>query len=123
MFGPASAQGIAIIAPVGLEKLVLSVPEAASGWGQLTLDYVMGVKVGMAAVATALVVTEIQALALLAGVRARLVASGGVSGSEGAVILLLEGDRESIDAAVELVEWIKGEPKIEVPAHQLTRAD
>jgi hypothetical protein len=77
----------------------------------------------MACIATALVVTEIQALAFLAGVRARQVASGGVSGSEGAVVLLLEGSQENLDAAVELVEWIKGEPRIEVPAHQLRRAE
>ncbi|HLA81517.1 MAG TPA: hypothetical protein VJP78_07870, partial [Thermoleophilia bacterium] len=39
MFGPASAQGISIVTPVGLEKLVASVPDAAAGWGRLSLDY------------------------------------------------------------------------------------
>ena len=37
MFGPASARGIPVIVPVGLEKQIASVPDAAAGWGQLTL--------------------------------------------------------------------------------------
>ena len=119
VFGPASARGIPIIAPVGLEKQVWSVAEAAEGWGQSTLDYVMGVKVGYATVANALVVTEIQALAFLAGVKARIVGCGGIEGNEGAVILLLEGAAEDFDKAIKLVESIKGEPKIAVPRHQL----
>jgi hypothetical protein len=120
VFGPASARGVPIIAPVGLEKQVWSVAEAAQGWGQATLDYAMGVKVGYCAVASALVVTEIQALAVLAGVRARVVGCGGIAGNEGAVILLLEGSGENLDQAVQLVESIKGEPKIEVLRHQLS---
>ena len=35
------------------------------------------------------------------------------------MILLLEGTAENLDKAVRLVEKIKGEPKIEVPRHQL----
>ena len=120
MFGPASARGIPIIIPVGLEKQVASVPDAAVGWGQLTLDYAMGIRVGLASLTSALVMTEVQALAILAEVRARLVSCGGIGGNEGAVILLLEGYQENLDKAVGIVEGVKGEPKIEVPAHQLS---
>lgn len=120
MFGPASAQGIPVIAAVGLEKQVESVPDAAAGWGQLTLDYAMGIRVGLASLTSPLVLTEVQALAILAGVRARLVSSGGIGGSEGAVILLLEGYKGNLDKAVHMVEGVKGEPRIEVPVHQLS---
>ena len=120
IFGPASARGIPVIAPVGLEKQVWSVVDAAQGWGQTTLNYSMGIKVGYAAITNALVVTEIQALAILAGVRARIVGCGGIAGSEGAVILLLEGERENLHKAVDLVESIKGEPMIQVPVHKLS---
>lgn len=119
-YGPAAARGIPIVCPVGLEKQIASVSEAAAGWGQATLDYSMGVRVGMAAISTALVVTEVQALAVLAGVRARVVACGGIGGDEGAVIMLLEGSGEKLAAAVTLVEGIKGEPNIQVPRHQLS---
>jgi hypothetical protein len=119
-FGPMSARGVPIISPVGLEKTVWSVPEAAQGWGQATLDYAMGIKVGYAVVSNALVVTEIQALALLAGVKARIVGSGGIEGNEGAVILLVEGMPDRMDRALELVQSVKGEPRIRVPKHQLS---
>jgi hypothetical protein len=120
IFGPASARGIPIIAPVGLEKQVWSVAEAAQGWGQTTLDYSMGIKVGYSVLTNALVVTEIEALAFLAGVQARVVGCGGIAGNEGAVILLLEGTPENLEKALQLVQSVKGEPKIQVPRHQLS---
>ena len=120
MFGVASGRGIPVISPVGLEKQIASVPDAAAGWGQLTLDYAMGVRVGLSSLTSLLVVTEIQALALMAGVRARLVACGGIGGNEGAVTLLIEGDSGSFDKALQIIQGIKGEPKIEVPRHYLS---
>jgi hypothetical protein len=118
-FGSASARGVPVISPVGLEKTVWSVAEAAQGWGQSTLDYVMGIKVGYAVVTNALVVTEIQALAVLAGVKARIVGSGGIEGNEGSVILVIEGAPADFEKAIALVVSIKGEPRIAVPHHQL----
>ena len=120
MFGVASARGITVISPVGLEKQIASVPEAAAGWGQLTLDYAMGIRVGMAALSSVHVVTEIEALALLADVKARLVASGGIGGNEGAVALLLEGEQAGMDTALELIHQLKGAPKLDVPRHHLS---
>lgn len=120
MFGVASARGITVISAVGLEKQIASVPEAAAGWGQLTLDYAMGIRVGMAALSSVLVVTEIEALALLAGVGARHVASGGIGGNEGAVALLLESEAAGMDAALALIHQVKGSPKLEVPRHHLS---
>lgn len=120
LMGIACVRGIPLVIPVGLEKLVPSVAEAAAGWGQLTLDYAMGLSCWLTPVTTGLVVTEIQALGLLAGVRARLVAAGGIGGSEGAVVLLLEGREENLNEAVEVVGKVKGEPRIEVPRHQLS---
>ena len=105
---------------MGLEKLIPSVPEAAVGWGQVTLDYSMGIPVGLSSLTNSLVITEVQALTILAEVRARLVSSGGIGGSEGAVILLIEGYKENLDQAVAIIEGIKGEPKIEVPRHKMS---
>src|SRR5690606_4565282 len=116
----ACVRGIPLIMPVGLEKLIGSVMEAASGWGQLTLAYAMGMNCWLTPVTTGLVITEIEALALLAGVRSRLVAAGGVGGSEGAVVLLLEGYKEHLDKAVEVVQAVKGEARVEVPRHHLS---
>lgn len=115
-----AVRGLPIIMPIGLEKMVASVIEAANGWGQLTLSRSMGLNVWLYPVTSALVVTEVEALGLLAGVRARHVASGGVGGSEGAVVLLLEGYEENINKAWDLVMSVKDEPPIQVPRHQFT---
>jgi hypothetical protein len=120
LLGIACVRGIPVIMPVGLEKLIPSVSEAAAGWGQLTLTYAMGLPCWLTPVSVGLVVTEIQALGLLAGVRGRLVASGGVGGSEGAVVLLIEGYEENLAKAIEVAQAVKGEPKVEVPRHHLS---
>lgn len=112
-----AVRGLPIIMPVGLEKLVASVPDAAAGWGQLTLHKSMGEKVCLVPVTNTLVVTEVQALGILAGVRVRHVASGGIGGSEGAVVLLLEGYEKNIEKAWEIVSAVKGEARIAVPRH------
>jgi hypothetical protein len=61
------------------------------------------------------VVTEIQAFAILAGVKAYHIASGGVGGSEGAVALALEGEEEKVIQAFELAKSVKGEPPVTLP--------
>jgi hypothetical protein len=116
-FGVASARGITVITPIGFEKQIASVPDAAVGWGQLTLDYSMGVRVGMASLTSVQAVTEREGLAVLEGVSARHVASGGIGGNEGAVVILLEGDAGRVDKALELIQGIKGAPTLEVPRH------
>ena len=60
---------------------------------------------------TGLIFTEIEALEVLCGVQAILIAAGGVAGAEGSVRLLIEGMDEDVEAAVELVKSIKGEPR------------
>ena len=59
----------------------------------------MGMPVELSSLTSALVLTEVEALGIVAGVRARPVASGGIGGSEGAVVLLIEGYKENIDLA------------------------
>jgi hypothetical protein len=113
-----AVRGNPVILPVGLEKSVASVPEAAAGWGQLTLSRSMGLPSWLFPVTSGLVVTEIQALGLLAGVNVRHVASGGIAGSEGAVVLLLEGYEQNLAKAWDLVQAVKDEAPIEVPRHQ-----
>jgi len=54
-------------------------------------------------------------LAFLAGVRVTHVGSGGVGGSEGAVVLVVEGEEANVDKAFRLVREIKGEPRVTVP--------
>lgn len=110
--GTVVSQGLKYIVPVGLEKTVRSVKEAAAWAGAKTLDYTIGADFGMMPMPNALVVTEIQALKILAGVEARHIASGGIGESVGSVVLIVQGPEEGVRKAISLVESIKGEPPI-----------
>ncbi len=108
-------RGCHLIIPVGLEKMVPSVIEAAKHSGIYHFKYSTGLPARLIPVPMGKVVTEIQAFAILAGVRAYHMGSGGVGGSEGAVILALEGDEASVEKAFELVKSVKGEPPVTLP--------
>jgi hypothetical protein len=110
-----AARGSYLIQPVSLERLIPSVIEAANRCGNRLFKYVMGAMVGLIPVVTSLVVTEVEALAVLTGVRATHVSSGGVGGSEGCVILALEGSDDVVTRAYRLVESVKGEAPVPAP--------
>lgn len=107
--GTITSQGLKLIVPVGLEKLVASVKEAVKYTGAKTLDYTLGADFGMYCLVNTLVVTEIQALYILFGVEAKHVASGGIGGCEGAVVLILTGDESNVRSAITFLNAIKGE--------------
>ena len=47
--------------------------------------------------------------------KATHIGSGGVGGSEGAVVLSIEGEESKVEKAFELVKSIKGEPPVVAP--------
>jgi hypothetical protein len=108
-------RGCHLIIPVGLEKMIPSVIEAAKHSGIYHFKYSTGLPAKLIPVPTGKVVTEIQALAILAGVRTYHLASGGVGGSEGAVVLAIEGDEDRVEKAFNLIKSIKGEPPVTLP--------
>lgn len=111
--GYVMSQGIKYIVPIGLEKSVPSVRQAAQWCGAKFYDISLGADFGMFCISSnAIAVTEIEALRILAGVEAMQVAAGGIGGSEGAVVLVARGTDDNIRHAVELIESIKGEPPV-----------
>ncbi len=106
------AQGVATIYPVGLEKLIPSVEEAARYGGKLMLGRTIGCRVGMACVADGRIVTEIEAIDILFGLKAIHYASGGWGGAEGSVTLIVEGEEDEVNRCLDLIEQIKGEPPL-----------
>ena len=108
-------RGSHLIMPIGLEKLVPSVIEASKHTGLYYYKYTMGLPPKLMPVVLGKVVTEIQAIGVMTGARAYHIASGGVGGSEGAVVLALEGDEKRVVKAFELVKSIKGEPPVKAP--------
>jgi len=111
-YGTATSQGLRYIFAVGLEKLVTSVKEASAWVGAKTMDYTMGADFGMFCIPNGTVVTEIEALKILAGVEAKHIASGGVGESAGAVVLVIKGEEAKVRKAISIVESIKGEPSL-----------
>jgi hypothetical protein len=110
--GTVVSQGLRYLVPVGLEKLIPSVDEACAWTGAKTIDYTIGADFGMFRLPNATIVTEIEALRILADVEARHIASGGVGESAGSVVLVIEGEDAKVRKAVSLVETIKGEPTL-----------
>lgn len=110
--GTVQSQGLRYIVPVGLEKMVPSVHQAARAVGAKRMNYCVGVDFGMVVVPNPVVVTELEAFAIICRVDATHVASGGVGESAGSVVLVVEGDKECVKSALKLVEGIKGEPPL-----------
>ncbi len=108
-------RGSHLIMPVGLEKLVPSVIEAARHSGVYHFKYSMGLPFKIVPAVLGKVITEIEAIGVLTGVRAHHIASGGIGGSEGAVLLTLEGDEKRVEKAFEYINSIKGEPPVTAP--------
>lgn len=107
--GYLAASGARLIMPVGLEKLVPDVGQAAAVMGQKQIDQHWGMACGLYVVTTGQIITEIEALAGLFCVEATAVAAGGVAGTEGAITLAVQGNEEAITAVTELVCELKEE--------------
>ena len=110
---PMKARGLEIIYPVGLEKLIPSVEEAARYGGTLAVGKAIGIPVGMACVSDGRPFTEIDALEALFDVSAVHYASGGWGGAEGCVTLIVEGPDDGVTKCMEFIDGkIKGEPAL-----------
>jgi hypothetical protein len=58
--------------------------------------------------------TELDAIGLLTGAEAWVIGGGGVYGAEGAVWLGIDGDSDEVEAAIELIGSVTGEPPCQV---------
>ncbi len=113
MFTPVvTGRNSQVIITVGLEKLVSSVADACAHSGVYYYKWSLGLPAKLTPVVQGKVVTEIQALGVLCGVKAYHICSGGVGGSEGAVTLSIEGSEGNVKKALDLVNSIKHEPPV-----------
>ncbi len=99
------ARGAELIIPVSLQKLIPSVPAVGGKLGQRRLSQATGAPLGympiMAGFAT--VVTEIDALRILYGLTATMVAAGGADSCEGATVLHVEGEPSKVEALLRVI--------------------
>jgi hypothetical protein len=108
VLGLIKARGANLIMPIGLEKLIPSVSEAARYLGQDRIGISTGEKAGLMPVVGAEVISELQALKLLAGVKAVMVASGGWGESQGSVTLSVTGQPPLVERAIQWAQYVKG---------------
>lgn len=98
-----------IVVPIGLEKLIsCSVLDASKEAGVNKMNFSMGMPCGLLAIREGYVITEIEAINILAGASAFPIASGGLGGAEGAITLVAKGDNEQIKLLNDYVDSIKG---------------
>lgn len=107
-WGPMTSRKFELVIPVGLEKLVAH--DILESWRKLCRLEERANEIPGLFPILGEIVTEIEALRLLTGVEALHVGSGGILGAEGGIRLLLEGSREEVDRALELVRTVQGEP-------------
>jgi hypothetical protein len=106
VIGNVIGKQITLIIPIGLEKLVY---EDIYELHRLTMnqDY-DGPKMWPI---NGVIITEIEAIGLLFGVDATLLAAGGIAGAEGSVRLLIDGVDGDVESALKDIKEIKGEPR------------
>ena len=108
VIGPIIARKVHLLIPVGLEKEVAFDIEEIASFIQEPDEGVEGLTSLFPV--RGLIFTEIEALRALAGVEAVQAGAGGISGAEGGVWLVLQGEREQIDRALAVIEEVQGEP-------------
>ena len=110
VYGALISRKVHLIIPIGLEKLVVEDINALSRVSSEPEMHPAAPVTSLVPI-TGTIITEIEALATLFHVHARLLAAGGVLGAEGAVCLLLEGEKEGLDAALQLHEELRDSTK------------
>jgi hypothetical protein len=106
----ALARGVKVVIPISVAKAVhTAIRDLSIELGSRRLALGDGLPCGMFPL-TGQVVSEIEALESLFGVRALHVASGGVGPGRGSVSLLIEGEERDVRAAYALLHSLKNEP-------------
>jgi len=101
-------EGVTILIAVGLEKLIPdTIRRAVLAAGRKDSDLSMGMSVGLLPI-PGKVITEVEALAILAQVTPTVIGRGGVMGAEGATTLVIEGQTSGVEKALEIIGSIKG---------------
>lgn len=102
------SEGCPIIILAGLEKLIpATIDEALLVAGRKSTDLAMGMAVGLMPVVGKLI-TEREAIEILADVRATVIGSGGILGAEGATTMVMEGSAPAVRMAFDLIQGLKG---------------
>jgi len=102
------AEGVTIIIPVGLEKLIPNkISQAVMAAGRKKADIATGMAVGLMPI-IGRTFTEIDAIRTITGLEAVVIGRGGIKGAEGATVFSVEGPQKECDKLLEIIKSIKG---------------
>lgn len=102
------ARGVPAIIAVGWEKLIpCTIEQAAAAAGREGIDMAMGMAVGLIPL-QGTVVTETDAVGMLAEVTTTVIGAGGILGGEGSTTFVIQGERSQVKKAWEAVSAVKG---------------
>lgn len=100
---------VALYIPVGLEKRVFediddlaATMNSANATGPRLMPF------------SGNIITELDAIRILTGANAQLVAAGGVYGAEGSCYIAVSGSDEQVSKASEIIKSIKNEPRFSI---------
>lgn len=97
-----------IIIAVGLEKLIPGcLTDVISRTGNKDIDIAMGMPAGLTPL-IGKIITEKDAMSILADVECTVIGMGGISGAEGSTTMVIEGRRKEVEKAFEIAASIKG---------------
>jgi len=116
LYEASKKKGFGIIIPISLEKLIPSVETAVKIADPSKVKYSTGMPLRVFPI-RGHVITEVEAISLLAGAKATPIASGGLSGAEGSITLVIEGSDKQLELLKEVVLEVKSAelPQISVP--------
>jgi hypothetical protein len=107
ILSPIMGEGIPIIVAAGIEKLIPGrVSDAIKAASRRGVELSMGAPVGLMPV-VGKVVTEIEAVKLLASVDCQVIGRGGIQGAEGSVTLAIWGEATEVRAFFQIAQAVK----------------
>jgi hypothetical protein len=102
------SEGARIVIPIGLEKLIPgTIGEAIQAAGRKGVARSFGMSTGLVPL-FGKVVTEQDAVCILAEVSCTVIGRGGIMGGEGATAMVVEGSQQEVEKVWRAVEEVKG---------------
>ena len=102
-------EGVAIIIPVGLEKLIPNnINDIIKNTGRRKKKLSTGMSVGLMPIRGE-IITEIEAIDILTGLKAIPIASGGIGTAKGSITLDIEGEQTRLKDFMDMVLEIKND--------------
>ncbi len=100
-------EGVPVLIPVGIEKMIPgNIKDIVQRTGRKRKKLSMGMAVGLIPV-WGEIITEVEALKLMANVEAEVIGAGGLGQAQGSITLDLWGDKKELEKIIQLITPIK----------------